>query len=134
MQAPCHLCFKFAYMLTRDEEKFIEYWAANRLERKKVLKQLYVGLPFASLLVIAIVINFFSGWYKRADMKIRSDSSLASLIVVIVIACILIVVFTTVFSVRHKWDQNEQLYKELLSRRKTENTGPDSYGEKNESN
>jgi hypothetical protein len=101
-------------MLTREEEKFVEYWEANRLERKKVLKQLYVGLPFASLLVIAIVINFFSGWYKRADMKIRTDSSL---ILVLVIACILIVVFTTVFSVRHKWEQNEQLYKELLSKK-----------------
>jgi membrane protein YdbS with pleckstrin-like domain len=101
-------------MLTREEEKFVEFWEANRLERKKVLKQLYVGLPFASLLVIAIVINFFSGWYKRADMKIRSDSSP---VLVIIIACILIVVFTTVFSVRHKWDMNEQLYKELLSKR-----------------
>ncbi|MEO5562971.1 MAG: hypothetical protein ABIR18_06035 [Chitinophagaceae bacterium] len=101
-------------MLTPDEEKFVEYWEANRLSRKKVLKQLYVGLPFASLLVIAIVINFFSGWYKRADMQIRSDSSL---ILVIVIAGILIVVFTTVFSVRHKWDMNEQFYKELLARK-----------------
>jgi membrane protein YdbS with pleckstrin-like domain len=104
-------------MLTPDEEKFIEYWQANRLSRKKVLKQLYVGLPFASLLVIAIVINFLSGWYKRADMEIRSNSSL---ILVVVIAGILIVVFTTVFSVRHKWDMNEQLYKELLAKKAKE--------------
>jgi len=112
------ICFKFAFMLTNDEEKFIEYWEANRLEKKKVLKQLYVGLPFASMLVIAIVINLFSGWHKAADMNIRANSSL---ILVIVIACILIVVFTTVFSVRHKWDQQEQLYKELHSRREIEN-------------
>ena len=63
-------------MLTPDEEKFIEYWEANRLSRKKVLRQLYVGLPFAALLMIAIVVNFLSGWYKRADMVIRSNSSL----------------------------------------------------------
>ena len=102
-------------MLTRDEERFIEYWEANRLSKKKVLKQLYVGLPFASVLVISIVINFFSGWYKRADMEIRTESP--SLFLVIVIACILIVVFTTVFSVRHKWDMNEQHYRELLARK-----------------
>jgi hypothetical protein len=101
-------------MLTPDEEKFVEYWEANRLSRKKVLKQLYVGLPFASLLVIAIVVNFLSGWYKRADMEIRSNSSL---VLVVVIAGILIVVFTTVFSVRHKWDLNEQLYRELLAKK-----------------
>jgi len=104
-------------MLTPDEEKFIEYWEANRLSRKKVLKQLYVGLPFAALLVIAIVVNFLSGWYKRADMEIRSNSSL---VLVVVIAAIAIVVFTTVFSVRHKWEMNEQLYRELLAKKSKE--------------
>ena len=104
-------------MLTPDEEKFIEYWEANRLSRKKVLKQLYVGLPFAALLVIAIIVNFLSGWYKRADMEIRSNSSL---VLVVVIAGIAIVVFTTVFSVRHKWDMNEQLYRELLAKKAKE--------------
>jgi len=104
-------------MLTPDEEKFIEYWEANRLSRKKVLKQLYVGLPFAALLVIAIVVNFLSGWYKRADMVIRSNSSL---VLVVVIAGIAIVVFTTVFSVRHKWEMNEQLYRELLAKKAKE--------------
>lgn len=101
-------------MLTPDEQKFVDYWEANRLSRKKVLRQLYVGLPFASLLVIAIIVNFLSGWYKRADMAIRSNSSL---VLVVVIAGILIVVFTTVFSVRHKWDMNEQLYRELLAKK-----------------
>jgi len=104
-------------MLTPDEEKFIEYWEANRLSRKKVLKQLYVGLPFAALLVIAIVVNFLSGWYKRADMVIRSNSSL---VLVVVIAGIAIVVFTTVFSVRHKWEMNEQIYRELLAKKAKE--------------
>lgn len=104
-------------MLTPDEEKFIEYWEANRHSRKKLLKQLYVGLPFAALLVIAILVNFLSGWYKRADMEIRSNSSL---ILVVVIAGIAIVVFTTVFSARHKWEMNEQFYRELLAKREKE--------------
>ena len=104
-------------MLTPDEQKFIEYWEANRLSRKKVLKQLYVGLPFAALLVIAILVNFLSGWYKRADMEIRSNSSL---ILVVVIAGIAIVVFTTVFSVRHKWEMNEQFYRELMAKKEKE--------------
>ena len=101
-------------MLTQEEQKFIEYWEANRLRRRQVFKQLSVGLPLSVLLVAAIIINFFSGWYKRADMEIRSNSSL---ILVIVIAAILIVVFTTVFSARLKWEQHEQQYRELLSKK-----------------
>jgi|SRR5688572_17517000 membrane protein YdbS with pleckstrin-like domain len=101
-------------MLTDHEERFIKYWEANRERKKRVRNQLSVGLPLSSVLVIAIFINFFSGWYKRAEMMIRSNSSM---ILVIVIAAVLIVVFTTVFSVRHKWEMNEQHYRELLARK-----------------
>lgn len=101
------------YMLTPEEKNFIPDWEINRLRKKKLTRQLAVGLPSAVLLVIAIFVNFFSGWYKRADMEIRSSGSL---IVVLVVAALLIVVFTTVFSVKHKWDLNEQRYRELMDR------------------
>ena len=98
-------------MLSEEEKSFVEYWEFNRTRKKKILRQLAVGLPMAVLLAVAIAINFFSGWYKRADMEIRSS---ASLVLVVIIAALLIVIFTTVFSVRHKWDINEQRYQELL--------------------
>lgn len=101
-------------MLTEEETKFIEYWEANRLRRKKVMKQLSLGLPLATLLVVTIFINFFSGWYKKAEMVKNKEPSL---ILVLLVACILIVVFTTVFSVRHKWDRYEQHYRELLAKK-----------------
>ena len=101
-------------MLTDDEKKFIDYWQHNRLKKKKVLKQLSVGLPLGVLLVATICINFLSGWYKRAQMMINTDPSL---ILVIIIASVLIVIFIAVFSARHHWDLNEQRYKELLARR-----------------
>lgn len=101
-------------MLTEDEEKFIAYWEVNRLRKGKIWKQLAVGLPVAGLLVISIFINFFSGWYKRADMELRSQSSL---VVVVMIAAVLIIVFMTVFSARHKWDMNEQRYRQFLSKK-----------------
>jgi membrane protein YdbS with pleckstrin-like domain len=100
-------------MLTEDEKKFIVYWEINRFRKKKVLRQLAVGLPLSVFLVIAIFVNFFSGWYKRADMEIRSSTSL---VLVLMVAAVLIVVFTTVFSVRHKWDINEQRYRELIAK------------------
>ena len=102
-------------MLTREESNFIEYWEQNRLRKKQVWRQLSVGLPLAVLLVIAIFINFFSGWKKRAAMTMNREDS--SLILVLLGAALLIVVFVVVFSVRHKWDMHEQRYRELLSRK-----------------
>jgi len=106
-------------MLTEEEARFVEYWEANRLRRKRSFRQWAVGLPLSVMIMAAIFINFFSGWYKRADMELRSksQSSQASLILVVVIAGVLIVVFTTVFSIRHKWDQFEQRYRELLAKK-----------------
>ncbi len=72
-----------------------------------------VGLPLGLLFVIAIFANFFSGWYKRADMVLNTDSSL---IMVLLVASLLIVVFFSVFSARHRWDINEQRYLELKQR------------------
>ena len=72
------------------------------------------GLPVAVTVAIAILVNFFSGWYKKADMEIRSNGSL---VLVVLIAVIIIVVFITLFSAYHKWDINEQHYRELLARK-----------------
>jgi hypothetical protein len=102
-------------MLTPEEEGFIEYWEKNRLRKKKIFRQLGLGLPLGVSLVVAIFINFFSGWYKRADITLSSEQS--SMILVLLVAALLIVIFVVIFSVRHKWEQNEQYYNELLSRK-----------------
>ena len=106
-------------MLTKEESDFIVYWEQNRLKKKKVLRQLYVGLPLAVVMVIAIFANFFSGWYKRAEMVMRREQS--SLILVLMIAAVLIVIFVVIFSARHRWDINEQRYRELLFRKDNAN-------------
>jgi membrane protein YdbS with pleckstrin-like domain len=102
-------------MLTERDQDFLKYWEDNRLRKKRVIKQLAVGLPLAVVLVITIFLNFFSGWYRRADMA-RSEEA-PSLILILLIAALLIVVFVVIFSARHRWDMNEQHYKELLSKR-----------------
>jgi heme/copper-type cytochrome/quinol oxidase subunit 2 len=101
-------------MLTEDEKKFVVYWENNRAGRRKLMKQLAIGLPLAVVVVVAIFVNFFSGWYKRADMVLRSQTSL---ILVLVVAAILIVIFIAVFSAKHQWDMNEQRYREFLARK-----------------
>lgn len=102
-------------MLTQEENKFIVYWEGNRFQKKKILHQLYVGLPMAVILIAAIFINFFSGWFKKADMALHQEKS--SLIIVLIVAALLIVTFIVIFSARHRWDMNEQSYKELISKR-----------------
>ena len=100
--------------LSNDEERFMDWWEKNRDIRKKTSKQLMIGLPMASVFVFAILFNFFAGWYKRATMMMNTNSSL---ILVLIIAAIAIVVFYSIFSMRYKWEMNEQRYKELQSKK-----------------
>jgi membrane protein YdbS with pleckstrin-like domain len=102
-------------MLTKEENEFIGYWEINRQRKKRIWRQLSIGLPLGTVMVIAIFVNLLSGWYKRADIEMKKEES--SLILVLLAAALLIVAFIVVFSVRHRWDINEQRYRELLSRK-----------------
>lgn len=101
-------------MLTEQEKGFIGYWEQNRLKKKRLLWQLAAGLPLGALLAGTIFLNYFSGWHKRAEMKLWANSS-GSLVVIV--ALLLIIVFIVVFSSRHRWDMNEQRYKELMAKK-----------------
>jgi hypothetical protein len=101
-------------MLSEQELQFIDFWEQNRLKKKKFLKQLYLGLPLAVLIISTILVNFFSGWDKRAQAIIKKEPSI---ILVVLIAALIIVVFITIFSIRHKWEMNEQYYRELLAKK-----------------
>ena len=100
-------------MLTKEEQKYLAYWSVQREHKKRFLSKLSVGFPLGVLVVGLLLLNFLSGWYKKADILIRSNSSL---IIVVLVAAIAIVAFITIFSARHKWDQNEQHYLELLQK------------------
>jgi protein-S-isoprenylcysteine O-methyltransferase Ste14 len=108
-------------MLNEDEQRFVEYWSANRLKQKSFFKQLAVGMPVGVLFAFLIFINFISGWDKKASMMFNTYSSARSLIIVLLIAIILIVIFVSVFSVKVKWERNEQLYRELLAKKERDN-------------
>ncbi|HUR66212.1 MAG TPA: hypothetical protein VMZ03_07655, partial [Chitinophagaceae bacterium] len=101
-------------MLTEEEKRFMEYWEQNRNRKKRLLWQLAGGLPLALLIAGATFITYFSGWYTRAIMMINMSSSG---VLVVLISLIAIVVFIIVFSARHKWEMNEQRYRELTARK-----------------
>ncbi|RYY63023.1 MAG: hypothetical protein EOO05_00635 [Chitinophagaceae bacterium] len=102
-------------MLTKEEQSFLDYWQVHRLKKRLRFRQLAVGLPLGVVLVLAILINFFSGWYKRADMEINSMSP--SQMITIAAAGFGIIIFVALFSAKHRWDINEQYYKELLAKK-----------------
>jgi hypothetical protein len=101
-------------MLTPEEEKFITYWQDQRQRKKEFLKKFSIGLPVIALLSVVFFINFLSGWYGKADKELRRHSSL---LITILVAVVIIVVFVSIFSVKHKWEQNEADYQILLKKK-----------------
>lgn len=98
-------------MLTKNEERFVEYWKSNRDREKKLFRQLVFGLPLGLLIGGGIIISVVTDkWYERADMVANTKMNPN----VLIIAVLAIAVFTGLFYKKFKWDQNEQLYKELL--------------------
>jgi uncharacterized membrane protein len=112
-------------MLTERDKQFMEYWKQNRLREKKVFRQLLFGLPLGLLFVVPIIINFSSGWYKRANMWARghADDSTGS---VLIVAALIILVFVAIFSKRHRWEMNEQAYRELEAKQDKEKDEADA--------
>lgn len=104
-------------MLSEEEQHFITYWEQNRNREKKALKQWLMGLPLGMLFGIPILVNLFSGWYKRANMYLNSHLSNGEFNpLILIIALLLIISFMAIFSKRHKWEMNEQRYRELKAR------------------
>jgi H+/gluconate symporter-like permease len=104
-------------MLKPEEKSFIEYWSVNRLKKKKSVRQFTIGLPMGVLIVLALFANIISGWHKQASMQMQNNGSL---FITIIVAAIAIVIFITLFSIRHQWEQNEQRYNELLLKQSKE--------------
>ncbi|MGB8194237.1 MAG: hypothetical protein WCF67_20060 [Chitinophagaceae bacterium] len=99
--------------ISESEERYIEYWEKNRLKEKRLANQLLIGLPLGILFGAPVMLNLFSGWYKRAGMQ--ANTSLNP--IVLLVAVLLIIVFVAVFSMKHKWVMKEQQYKEFVAKR-----------------
>lgn len=110
--------------LSKEEDDFLAYWEANRENKKKFLRQFSIGLPLSAVMALALFVNVFSGWNRRAEMVIRGDTSAMYTVLVAIVG---IAVFMTIFASRHKWDMNEQRYQELKQKQATgdaTNTAP----------
>jgi uncharacterized membrane protein (DUF106 family) len=100
-------------MLTKKEIAFIEYWEKAKNRQKKLIYQLAVGLPVGLLFGIFIIMNFYSGWYKRAEMIANSRFNP----MILYVAVIIIAVFFAIFSKKFQYEQLDQKYRELLAKK-----------------
>ena len=103
-------------MLTTDEKKFLDFWERNRKSEKSFFQQFRFVVPIALVAGVAILLNFFTGWYKRANMVANSQFSP----MVLIIGVLIIAIFCSIFYKRHQWEMNEQRYLELSARKKNE--------------
>jgi membrane protein YdbS with pleckstrin-like domain len=95
-------------MITDQEKLFIDYWEANRDKQKKTLYQLALGLPIGLVFALPVLLSvIFHDWYKQMIFISASE------ITTILIAVLGIAVFFALFRMKFKWEENEQLYKEL---------------------
>lgn len=89
----------------------MDYWQKNRYRQKKIFYQLLIGLPAGLVFALPILVSLiFHDWYKR--MTFISGSQ----VTVILIGVLGIAVFFALFRMKFRWEQNEQLYKELKSK------------------
>lgn len=103
-------------MLTKHEEEFLIYWKKNREREKKILRQLFIGLPAGLLISGGIILSLDLNWYQRANMVAN-----ASLNPYILLICVIaIAVFTAIFYKKYQWDMKEQRYRELLYKKEKE--------------
>lgn len=103
-------------MLSSEEQQFIKYWEHNRLRKKKGWRQLAIGLPLGVAIAGAILVNVYSDWNPAGNV-LRYDPQT---MFVVLAAILLVIVFVVIFSARHRWDMNEQHYKELMAKKSRE--------------
>ena len=104
-------------MLTEQEQKFIEWWEANRESQKKSFKQFIKGLSRGLAISVGIILIVVLGWYKRANMEANSQMSTT----VFVIALLGITLFMAWLYQNYQWEMHEQQYLELKAKKRINN-------------
>lgn len=102
-------------MLTPEEQQFITYWEENRDKENSLARKLLFGGPWGLIFALPILIAvIFHDWYKNMIPISKTQ------IVLIAITVAGIAFFYAYFRQQMRWENNEQLYKELKFRDKKE--------------
>ncbi len=102
-------------MFTQQEEKFLAYWEANRIQQKYSIRPFLVGMSAGFLFGIAVIAVIYTGWYERAEMVANSKMNVA----IFLLAIIVVSFFMAFIYRKFRWETNEQYYQELLAKKRT---------------
>ncbi len=105
-------------MLTKKETEFLAYWSRRRMRGKKDIKTYLKGLSVGLLIGIGVLVAVVAGWYKRANMEASTQLNPA----VFLLAIFLTGIFMAFIYQHYQWEMKEQLYAELLEKKKKEET------------
>lgn len=105
-------------MLTKKELDFIENWEKNREPYSSFKSKMTRGLPMAFVFGLPILLFVLSVYLYFPEWYYRISNRLSGALVTIVIAVLIAVFFFSYFRMHFLWEQNEQLYQELLHKQK----------------
>ncbi len=103
-------------ILTEKEQKFLLEWEKQRNEKSRSTYFFIAGIRNGCILLTAILLSLTTGWYKRISFFSPG------LMLAFCIACLLLLVFITLFTAAHTLEQKEQYYFELKVRLHTNKT------------
>ncbi len=96
-----------------SEEKFIQYWQEKRLQSKFNPFLFLQGFAGGLIIGLLVFVSLIVGWYKRANMDASNKLN-----PIVLLVCILAIgLFIAIFYTSFKFEQNEQLYQEILKKR-----------------
>ncbi|MFN4006124.1 MAG: hypothetical protein ACK4HE_01305 [Chitinophagaceae bacterium] len=101
-------------MLTPSEEKFIAFWQQRREQEGGISRPIIKGFSIGLAIGLLILLALNSGFYERASMQAASKMSPLTLMMAIII----ISIFSAIFFQRYQWDMKEQQYQELLAKKR----------------
>jgi hypothetical protein len=100
-------------MNNMKEEEFISYWKEKRTESKLNPFLFLKGFAGGLIIGLLVFISMLLGWYKRANMDAANKLN-----PIVLLICILAIgTFIAIFYTYFKFEQNEQLYQEILKKR-----------------
>jgi len=121
-------------MLTEKDSQFIARWEIVREQEATFRHKFLSGLPMAFmfglpiLLFFGIVQLFFPSWFTTAthktndvvvpEMTAKFMKLSSGDVMMVFIAILILILFFAYFRMQYKWEMNEQLYKELISKQK----------------
>jgi len=110
-------------MLTDNEKKFMTYWESARLRESAARVKFFRGLPMALLFSLPIILSvlvvrlYFPEWYAKLS-KTSPGMFFTAVVAVLMIAC-----FYAFLRMHIRWENNEQLYSELVSKSESSSAG-----------